>query len=256
MAFLAGVVRDHGVAFTPEPLLLFRRGGISHDIGRYGSLRAHVRQIRQFTLALRDNTRLPAASLLDQMRIAAARRRGIRRWLLAPEMRRMTAHYCREALPRVGGLRNRAATIFDPALRRIRRRATHLPAQARIVLFGAGKHTRRRIDDLRCAIGRHASIIAACDDDAPRCAAIPHLPIVAPARLTDLRPDVLLVSSDGYEQTLFRRASDIAGTTCPVWCLYDVTLESGRSSRHGTRESTDAMNTDNAASMSSPAAGV
>ena len=100
-----------------------------------------------------------------------------------------------------------------------------MPADGRISLDGAGKHTQRRIDELRRSIQPRARIIAICDDRAPHCLPVAGLPIIASVELRELRPDVVLVSSDTYEAALFRRAVSVAPADCGVWCLYDTALE-------------------------------
>ena len=53
MVFLADFIGRHEVSVTSEPLLLFRRGGISHQIDRYGSWREYLKHVVGFIRMLR-----------------------------------------------------------------------------------------------------------------------------------------------------------------------------------------------------------
>lgn len=225
MVFLARFVRDHGLAFVPQPLLRFRRGGISHNIGRYGSLAAYFRQLRMFRSELRRATTLRSAGFMDRARVATARSRSLARWLLSREMRCMSRHYLVHSLPGAKRIAQTTHSLVDADLRRLRRRLKSLGDDTRIVLFGAGKHTCRRLDELRMAVRGKANVVGACDDHPGDCAPFDGLQVVDAANLESLRPDVILVSSDTYERSLFHRAKAIAPPDVRVWCLYDLTLE-------------------------------
>jgi glycosyltransferase involved in cell wall biosynthesis len=227
MIFLAHFVREHDIACTHEPLLLFRRGGVSHNLGRYGSLREYLRQLRQYTRQMRTAARVQGASIFDRARTSWTMCCSIARWIMSRDMRRMTAHYLGGSMPALHAPRAWLAVRFDRALCRLRRRAAALPCGARMVLFGAGKHTQRRFTHLRMAIVPHATIVAACDDRADDCEPITALPIVSPGSLPDA--DVLLVSSDTYESAMYRRACEIAPPGMAVWVIYDATIEAAAS---------------------------
>ncbi len=225
MIFLARFLRDHGIAYTRQPLLLFRRGGISHNLGRYGSSRGYLRQLWLYCRHMKRATTAPDLGAVDRLRTTWARWRSHLRWMLSRDMRRMSAHYISHSIPLLQGPRTWLAVRFDRALRRLQRRAADLPPGSRIVLFGAGKHTRRRLPQLRRAVRTHASIVAACDDRAGDCESIPDLPVIPPARLPEQHANVLLVSSDTYEGAMHGRACEVAPPEIKVWTLYDRSLE-------------------------------
>jgi glycosyltransferase involved in cell wall biosynthesis len=248
MILLARFVREHDVAYVHEPLVLFRRGGVSHNLGRYGSLREYARQVRTFATQLRQATAISQGARSERLRLHLAQFRSIARWLMSRDMRRMHSHYLAQAIPSLRRMRTRLRLHTDRSLRRLRLRVRDMPANCRIILFGAGKHTQRRIDELRRGIQPHARIIAVCDDRAPHCQPIAGLPILAPSQLRELGPDVMLVSSDTYEAALFRRAVSVAPANCQVWCLYDAALET--STGVPAVESTSAMNRESSSSVS------
>jgi glycosyltransferase involved in cell wall biosynthesis len=253
MIFLARFLRDHGFAYAPQPLLLFRRGGVSHDLGRYGSLRGYFRQLRFYWSEMKSATTVSESALLDRLRVRTALCRSMARWLLSREMRPMTAHYLAGAMPILRAPRAWFASHASRDLRRLRRRIASLPGGSRIVLFGAGKHTRRRLTEVRTTLGRRARLIAACDDRADACPPLRDLPIVSPPSLAELKPDVLLVSSDAYEQAMFRRACAVAPPGVRVWTIYDHTLDAGAVAGSCSMASTSATNAAISASVSRPA---
>ncbi len=230
MIFLARFVRSHGLAYTPETLLGFRRGGISHNIGRYASLRAYLRQVRMFNRELRRATRIEMAGLIDRVVVGALRTRSIIRWLLSRDMRSMSWHYLGRSMPGLQRFASQTRVLLDADLRSLRRRLKSHGAMPRIVLFGAGKHTQRRLNDLRCAIRGRATIVGVCDDHSSGCRLLDALPICRPMDLPSLRPDIILVSSDTYERAMHGRARAIAPHGSIVWCIYDRTLEASSSS--------------------------
>lgn len=239
MVFLARFVRDFGIAYESEPLLAFRRGGISHNIGRFGTLGQYLRHLRRFNAVMRRATAI-REPLISRMCLSLARRAAMLHWLCSREMRRMTTHYVLAALPGMRAVQSRAAVVLDPALRRLRDRLALQPMGCRVILFGAGKHTRRRLPELRATIGDHAVLIAACDHLADQCEPIPGLAIEPVARLSALQPDIVLVSSDTYESAMYRRAIAVAPRDAVVWRLYDPANE--HVAGIGECESTSATN--------------
>jgi hypothetical protein len=248
MIFLARFVREHGVAYVHEPLVLFRRGGVSHDLGRYGSLHDYARQVRTFATQFRQATAISHGPRGETIRLHLARFRSVARWLVSRDMRRMHSYYVAQAIPSLRRIRGCLRFHTDRSMRRLRRRVRRMPAGCRIILFGAGKHTQRRIDELRRSVQRHARIIAVCDDRPLDCPPIAGFSIIAPSQLRELGPDVMLVSSDTYEAALFRRAVSVAPANCEVWCLYDTALET--STVVPAVESTSAMNRESSSSVS------
>ncbi len=237
MIFLARFLRKHDMAMTHEPLVLFRRGGISHNLGRYGTLPKYLRQLRMYRRQMKIAATPTDCSLRDRMALARARSASFMRWMLSRDMRRMTATYIRIATPWLDSPRAWLAAQFDPALRRLRSRLAHASTSATtIVLFGAGKHTRQRWRVLQRAAGERSRIIACCDDRASECPPIDGLCIVSPDALAELKPDVLLVSSDTYERAMYHRARSIVPRGTAVWSLYDASLDASDGA------STDSMN--------------
>jgi len=161
-------------------------------------------------------------------------------------------------MPAFNWLRSRISLRTDPNLRRLQHRLPRLPPGARIVLFGAGKHTHRRLQDLRrAALSAGARIVAACDDHPQACEPLNDLPIISSQQLRDSPCDVLLVSSDTYEAAMSRRAQVIAPAGAAVWCIYDVALEAGEAnaSAGGPSASTLEMKDAISSSASEPLAG-
>jgi hypothetical protein len=115
-----------------------------------------------------------------------------------------------------------------------------------VVVFGAGKHTRRCWRAIRIALKKH-QIVAICDD-ASRCDSIAGLEILTPAEAAAFEPDIVVVSSDAYEAALSRRAHQ-AFCDVPVWCIYDTTLETSVESRSAC--CTASMNPANSSDTSS-----
>lgn len=229
IVFLAAFIREHALAVTHEPLLLFRRGGISHRIERYGSLSAYLREMHRFARELRSATRCGRAPRRDQSRLAAARRRYLLRLWLGTELRAMTMHYLVHSLPVLKALRDHARLHASTPFMRLKQRARSLPRGTRIVIFGAGKHTSRCIGSIMLAFGKHRPIIAVCDDRPPREASIAGVRVLPASELHRLRPDVVLVSSDAYEAALHNRACAETAGRARVWTMYDHSLEAATS---------------------------
>lgn len=224
MLFLTRFVRDHPIAYTPEPLLYFRRGGMSHDLARYGSLREYLRQVATFARLLRMHAHLERACPIDHVRLATSREIALGRWLLSRDMRRMTAHYILGSVAIARRVRCHLVATLDPSLRHLRLRLRERSAQTRVVLMGAGKHTARRLEELQRAISPWAAIVGICDD-CPPSPSLCGVRVLSPDELRQVKPDVVLVSSDTYERVLFERARQITPVNCLVWCLYDTSLE-------------------------------
>ena len=238
MAFLANVLARHGLAITHEPLLLFRRGGYSHRLEVYGSLRGLLAQIRRFARSLRSATSVPNQKMLERLRLAAARCSYLLRFLLSPPMRRMMLHYLSAALPKLRWMTAHWSAKNHPAFARLRRRARALPRDSRIVLFGAGRHTYKGCFDM-IRIAGTGLIITAFAMMRGRCPPIgAHTP--HPAHIQSLNPDVVLVSSDAYEAALCQRAMSVVPRDSAIWCIYDLELEAVANDR--SDRSTEAMN--------------
>jgi len=252
---LAGFIRKHDVAVTDKPLLHFRRGGHSHRLDTFETLGGYARQVGRFARALRsavldskhDHAR--ARSSLESLRLWAALNLYLVRYCLSRPMRSMTWHYVSRSMPLIDRLMAHCSVRTSPAMSRLRARARALPPRSRVVIFGAGKHTRRALRAIHLAISGRSAIVGVCDDAADHCAPIANLPIITPQRMAELRPDLVLVSSDAYERSLARRAFDTAPAGTAVWCIYDLSLEAPADA--STRCSIDAMNPD-MVSMASP----
>lgn len=240
MAFITAFLKNDGLAVTQESLLLFRRGGWSHRLDLYQTLRGYLRQIRRFDRALAAATSSNEHSWVDRIRLSLARRSYLLRYLNSPPMRRMTWYYLCHAMPLLPPLHAWLGVRTNPAFRRLRRRLQSLPGGTRVMLYGAGKHTRRCLPLLRMAAGSHARIVAAIDDAANSCAPINGLPIIAPSDRAIHDADLVIVSSDAYEAALFEKARAILPADLRVWCVHDPALES--SDAACSEASTPAMN--------------
>ena len=250
MVFLASFLRRHGMVIANEPLLAFRRGGLSHRIDAYQSGRQYIGHVLGFHRALARAVHDPEHSAMQSLRLSFARWRFLSSYLISAPMRRMSWHYF--GTPRVlRRIHARVLATTNPAFRFLRKRAGSLPVGTRIIIFGGGKHTHRCFRAISNALGRRCRIVAICDDN-PECrSAHRSVPLTSPQHLHDFAPDLVLVSSDTYEALLFQRAQLFCKNRVPVWCIYDTAIEQQRSSRSAS--STDAMNDSSSSSESSAA---
>lgn len=100
-------------------------------------------------------------------------------------------------------VRRSASILFEHAMGLLRSRGCH-----RIVVYGAGAHTRALASD----IARHPEIIAIVDDAADaRAGRLGGRPIIAPSHAAALHPDGVVISSIEHEETLVDRAQAWAG---------------------------------------------
>jgi len=245
VVFLADVVRRHDLAIVHEPLLRFRHGGWSHRMEVYGTPSKYARHVRGFVRGLHRASMDASFSTAERVRMRWALARYVWRCMTSPAMRRVSWHYLGLAVPVLRRVEGRWATLTEAPLVALRRRARALPRGAGVVLFGAGRHTRRRLDAIRAALGP-ARLVAIADDAGPM-PSIDGVEIIPPSAIAAIRPAVVLVSSDTYEAAMYRRAEDVAPIDAQVWTIYDRTLES-----HATSASTSARNADmrSSASMS------
>ncbi len=109
---------------------------------------------------------------------------------------------------------------------RLRERIARLPAGARIVLFGAGKHTERMWPLFLDAIRSPAVFAGILDDRTardgffPAAGAADAVPVARAADWQALSPDVVIVSSDTYEMSMFTRLRAILPEAVPIWRIY------------------------------------
>lgn len=107
----------------------------------------------------------------------------------------------------------------------------------RIVLYGAGAHTRTLCDGLQLGQSGGLPVVGIIDDAAAppgaaggRGASIAGLPVVHPDRaLDDLAPDAIVLSSDRHEVELAKSAQRFGCAGMAVRAIYDVSLEQNRS---------------------------
>jgi glycosyltransferase involved in cell wall biosynthesis len=250
MVFLASFLGTHGLALTHEPLLLFRRGGLSHRVDLYASAGELLAQVLRFHRTLARAVHEPHHGFLDSIRLRMARWRYLARYLASAPMRRMFWHYLGSSRL-LRWVHARWLVAMHPAFRRLKSRNRTLPRGSRVILFGGGKHTRRCHDAISAALAARSSIVAICDDAPAQCRLPGRIRIISPGELDSLDPDLIVVSSDAYEAKLFRRARQCAGDQTPVWCIYDIAIESSRCDRSAI--STDSTNCSNSASESTSA---
>ncbi len=248
MIFLAGFLRAHGLVVSSEPLIHFRRGGLSHRIDLYHSLRDFLYSAWRFHRMLADATRLSNASIASRWRVRWARWHYVARYFLSQPMRRMLWHYLSQAMPILAQLHAWWAHQHDPAFVRLRQRAKQLPAGSRIVLFGAGKHTQRCLPIIRRALGQNVHIVGIVDDHKKPTASIGGFPIFHPSDLQQLQADVLLISSDTYESALAQRAAACRPDGASIWCIHDLSLEASANDR--SCSSTNLMNDSSSSAVS------
>jgi glycosyltransferase involved in cell wall biosynthesis len=235
MVFLADFIGRHEVSVTSEPLLLFRRGGISHQVDRYGSWREYLKHVVGFIRMLRRATSVPHHGLVARTIVALACWKYLTRFMLSKSMRCMTWHYVCKAIPVLTRVHARWTLARSPHIRQLSQRFHALHSPSRVVIFGAGKHTRRYLSTFQIMMRRNRhDIVAVCDDSPDRSQGVGGAPLITPESIGEHRPDIILVSSDAYEETLFRRAVD-ESQCAQVWTIYDRTLEANsRSSAAST----------------------
>ncbi|UCD75414.1 MAG: glycosyltransferase family 2 protein [Phycisphaerales bacterium] len=225
MVFLAALLKRHGVVMTDRPLLLFRRGGASHRVDLHDSMPQFLRQVGLFVLRLNRAVAGVDENIIWKVRIRLVLWRRVVRFLLCPPLWRMFLHHLIGAVPVASRVHAAWSLRFNPAFRLLRRRVRTLSPGSRVVLFGAGKHTRRCFDVMESALRGRAIIAGICDDAADRHDAVGDVSITPADELETLSPDLVLVSSDTYEPTLVRRARKVTPPAVPVWCIYDQSLE-------------------------------
>jgi len=225
VAFLASFWRDHDVRVTHEPLLLFRRGGVSHQLDSMERLRPLAKQIIAFRRLITVAIRRPGDSVFTRWRLARLRDRYLRRLLLTPPLRRIVAHAILQSWPMLKPLHARWVCRLSPEFTYLCRRCAALPPGSSVAIFGAGKHTCRQAHVLKFVVGRRAKLTAIADDRAAEGQLIDGIPIIPANQLESASDDVVIASSDSDEATLYRRACKVANAESEVWAIYDRTLE-------------------------------
>lgn len=222
--FFAAFLREHSMALSSRPMLLFRRGGISHDTARFKTLRGLLASLGEFNRALAAELAKSRTGWLDRQRLTWARNRLCLRLLLRSHLRGLLLDHLAAALG-MQSFKERLHVRLQKPWRRLRSRLEQLPPNSKVVLFGAGKHTRRCLPLLQRVCPRHIRIVAVCDDMAPAVEPVGTLDLIDPSMLQAVGPAVLLVSTDTYEAAMANRARQIAPASARVWCIYDLSLE-------------------------------
>lgn len=223
--FLTSFLSRRRVVMSDEVLFYFRSGGISHRVDIHDSLRECCHQSALFFSRMASAVRGVEHNLHRRLRVHPALVIFMLRFLFSKPLRLMLLHHLTSELP---GLRRSTdfwMMSFHRPYRRLRRRARDLPPGSRVVLLGAGKHTRRCRGLIDTALAPNASVVAICDDAALDQESLDGLNITPPASIADLAPDLVLVSSDAYEPALMQRALTVVPDETLVWCIYDLALE-------------------------------
>jgi glycosyltransferase involved in cell wall biosynthesis len=224
LVFLAHFIAQHQLAFNPTRMLMLRGGGASHNADQFNGVRSLIGELWHFYRGL-CSVSGEMHSIRDLVRIRIALWSLMFRYVTWGPMRSMFMRHIYKAVPLFASIEDRVRSHLG-AFGRLRRRLQTLPSGSRIVIFGGGKHTRRVLHTIQLVVGRRSQIIAVCDDRAARLTPLANqIPLIDPDTMVRMRPDVVLVSSDTYERTLFRRAKLLVGTEVPVWCVYDQTIE-------------------------------
>ena len=109
---------------------------------------------------------------------------------------------------------------------RLRERLTRLPAGTRVALYGAGKHTERMWPLFLNAIRPHAYLAGILDDGAAQGGAFPPasaegaVPVVRTEDWQTLAADVMIVSSDTYEMSMYTRLRAALPESVMIWRIY------------------------------------
>ncbi len=223
LVFLAGYLSQYDLVFIAEPLLKLRAGGASHSGDQFKSAWHLLSELWGFHRSLRQAIgRLQ--SPLDHVRISIARWQLFLRYLTWRPVRGMFASHLCKSMPLLGRFHDHVRSRCG-AIGRLRRRTKSMPPESRIVIFGAGKHTRRCLSAMRMAVHPGGAIVGICDDAPGRVGSFGDIPIVGPRDLAALEPDLIVVSSDAYERTLYERATHIAPAGVGIWAIYDTKLE-------------------------------
>lgn|GEM_PF-2607208 len=85
---------------------------------------------------------------------------------------------------------------------------------SRVAIYGAGQHTNRFISTFRSVLEPRHTIVGVLDDS-PKAATFGDLPLLPTTTLADLRPDVVLLSSDAHEEAMRSRIQGV-----DLWPLY------------------------------------
>jgi glycosyltransferase involved in cell wall biosynthesis len=248
MVFLAALIAKFDLAVTHMPLLLFRRGGWSHRLDTFRTLRGYLSQLLHFWRWLGLVSTPPRIGLLQRMRLCWHRARYFAMYFASKPMRQLTGYYLRHSNPFVHKLVSWYSRVHLTALRLLARRCQQERPGTTMGLFGAGKHSQRLLQAMQAAAHPHVEIIALYDDRPAALTIQFPIPVLLSSQLREMAPDILLVSSDSYEQVMFRRAAAIVPPSTRVWALYDTALE--HTDALASCDSTDAMNS-SAASIAS-----
>jgi glycosyltransferase involved in cell wall biosynthesis len=91
---------------------------------------------------------------------------------------------------------------------------------SRIAIFGLGQHTKRFAEHLEAS---DYPIVGYIDDNPPKAGRVFGLPAVTPAdALCELQPDCVLLSSDAWEEELWKKTSHIRDAGVKVQTIYNV----------------------------------
>jgi len=224
--FLAAYFRRHHICFVEQPLLNFRRGGHSHRFEAYGGLAGYLREAGRFAAGLSRASRGAEGDAMDRFCARLGRWSFTARYLAGAPMRRALGHYASQSWPRAAAAFGSWRWRTSQPMRALATRAKRLPGGATIALFGAGKHTRRALPALK-RIFRRQQIIAVIDDHALPGSDLGGIPVVRPDVLIEMRPNILVVSSDAYEEPLARRAASVAPAQTTVWRIYQERIAEG-----------------------------
>jgi glycosyltransferase involved in cell wall biosynthesis len=102
---------------------------------------------------------------------------------------------------------------------RLKERVSRLPEGVRVALYGAGKHTERMLPVFRYAIEPHGKLVGILDDS-PKMSVLDGLGVVQTMGWMGLSPEVVVISSDTYEMTMYTRARAILPGSVQVWRVY------------------------------------
>lgn len=222
LLLLHALLADHDLAFVERPLLRIRMGGDSHRTDRYRTLTELVCSHVDFAWRSLRCISTRGLTLGERARVRRAQLRHVGDVLRVSNFWSQCAFKLTRQQVWLTPMVARIRVWNSPPLRRLAARMRQLPAGTRVALFGAGKHTVWLLEALRVAIEPHARLVGVIDDR-PGVAELPGLrpvPVIGSGEWESLQPELIVASSQAYEEMLADRARRVTAGAVPVWMIY------------------------------------
>ncbi len=105
-----------------------------------------------------------------------------------------------------------------PVFQRLGRRSAQ-QRQSRVAIYGTGRHTERFLNTFRVLLEPRHRIVGFLDDQ-PRGDRYGGLPLAQTEAWHTLTPDVILISSDAYEEVMHAKIAAFCPPNVDIWRLY------------------------------------